>query len=231
MKVDENSNIKMEGGVVDLLLALKHTLFQHGVKSTSQKILKKIYYRVIGVDFSMQKLDDLTITSDNKLAGTICGSSSDDVVQDVLRQLILFDKNIVNGTFLDYGSGKGRLVITARNFGFKQVIGIEFAKELVEIAQLNISKLNISNTEVIHMDATNYMPPKETRVIYFLNPFRAEVFHKVLPQIIKHKEHFENEVYIVYRAPIYKEVFNDYPEIKHIKHHIYKGSHTEFYQL
>jgi len=100
MSVDENSNIKMEGSVADLLLALKHTFFQHGVKSTSKKILKKIYYRLIGVDFSMQKLDDLTITSENRLSGTICGSSSEDVVQDILRQLILFDKNIVNGVHI-----------------------------------------------------------------------------------------------------------------------------------
>ena len=231
MKIDENSNIKKEGTIGDLLAALKYTFFQHGVRTTGKKILKKLHHKLIGVDFSMQPLSDLTIEGENKLSGTICGSSSDDVVQDVFKQLLSFNKNILNGTFLDYGSGKGRLIITARNFGFQKAVGVEFAKELVEISEKNISKLNVTDIKVIHMDAQNYIPQKDTRVIYFLNPFREDVFHKVLPQIIKYREVFENDVYIVYRAPIYKAVFNDYPEIRHIKHHIHKGSLTEFYKL
>lgn len=78
------------------------------------------------------------------------------------------------------------------------------------------------------MDASHYIPEQETRVIYFLNPFREDVFHQVLSQIIKYRKHFKNNVYIVYRAPIYKKVFSDYPQIKH---HSYKGSITEFYKL
>lgn len=231
MKIDENSNIKMEGTLTDILSTLKRTFLQYGIRTTSKKIIKKINHKLIGVDFSMQELSNLTIVGENKTSGTICGSSSEEVVQDIFTQLVTFDKNILNGRLLDYGSGKGRLIITARNFGFQQATGVEFAKELVEISKKNIYKLNITNIKVIHMDAQNYIPTKDIRVIYFLNPFREDVFHKVLPQIIKYKKIFEKDVYIVYRAPIYKKVFNDYPEIKHIKHHTYKGSNTEFYKL
>lgn len=231
MKIDENDNIKMEGTVKDVLSSIQNIFLEYGLKNTIKKIIKRIYYKLIGVDFSMQTLDDLTIIGTNKLSGTICGSSSEEVVKDVLTQLVAFDKNILEGSFIDYGSGKGRLIITARNFGFQKAIGIEFAKELVDITTKNIKKLDISNIHVIHMDASHYIPEPETRVIYFLNPFREDVFHKVLPQIIRYKENFKNDVYIVYRAPIYKTIFSDYPQIKHIKHHVYKSSITEFYRL
>ena len=45
--------------------------------------------------------------------------------------------------FIDFGSGKGRCLLMAGILGFKNVIGIEFAKDLCEWAKRN--KLSFQN--------------------------------------------------------------------------------------
>ena len=52
-------------------------------------------------------------------------------------------------TFIDLGSGKGRALMLARSYGFKELIGVEFSAELVELARRN-------GIETICADATEY---------------------------------------------------------------------------
>ena len=42
-----------------------------------------------------------------------------------------------NFTFVDLGCGKGRALIAASEHGFARIIGVEFAKSLVDIARKN----------------------------------------------------------------------------------------------
>jgi cyclopropane fatty-acyl-phospholipid synthase-like methyltransferase len=44
-------------------------------------------------------------------------------------------------TFLDFGSGKGRVMLIAAGSPFKSVIGVELSKQLHEIARKNIALL------------------------------------------------------------------------------------------
>ena len=40
-------------------------------------------------------------------------------------------------SFIDFGSGKGRVLLVAAGFPFKEVIGVEFSRELHEVALKN----------------------------------------------------------------------------------------------
>ena len=42
--------------------------------------------------------------------------------------------------FIDVGAGKGRALLLASNFPFKEFIGIEFSEEIYNIAKTNINK-------------------------------------------------------------------------------------------
>ena len=44
-------------------------------------------------------------------------------------------------TFVDYGSGKGRVLLLAAEYPFKRIVGVEFAKSLHDISQENIATL------------------------------------------------------------------------------------------
>jgi SAM-dependent methyltransferase len=43
-------------------------------------------------------------------------------------------------TFVDIGSGKGKLLLLVARFGFRKVIGIEYARELWRISQVNLMR-------------------------------------------------------------------------------------------
>jgi len=43
-------------------------------------------------------------------------------------------------TFVDIGSGKGKLLLLVARFGFRKVIGIEYARELCRISQVNLMR-------------------------------------------------------------------------------------------
>jgi len=86
-----------------------------------------------------------------------------------------------HATLVDLGSGKGRALIIAARMGFRRVIGVEFAAELVDIARRNLA-ITGAGAEVI----------LETRVntrsggplgIYLYNPFSAEIMRKVAAQL------------------------------------------------
>ena len=195
------------------------------------KTFKNIYYKLIGVDFSFQSLDKLEIQSPNHSHATMCGSSTQSTVAHIFDMLVTWDKSILDGVFVDYGSGKGKLIIHAKKYGFKKVIGIEFAKELYQTSILNIQKLHLKNIQVLHMDAINYIPQPNTRVIYFHNPFSSEVFDIILPKLIDETKKFKKTIYLVYRVPLQKEVFKKYPAIEHIKSDMFQKDATEFYKL
>jgi len=50
-------------------------------------------------------------------------------------------------TFVDLGSGKGRVLLMASHYPFKRIIGVEFIPELHQVAQENIRKYTEQRTE------------------------------------------------------------------------------------
>ena len=216
-------------GVVDTFEVIKNILFQEGFSSTLKKIYKHLLYKLKGVDFEFQSLENLTIQSKNRAFGTLCGSSNESTVKHLLDSLVKLDSTILDGSFVDIGSGKGKLIIYAKEYGFSHTIGVEFAKELYDITVKNIKALNIKGVEVIHQDAVEYTLPPQTRVIYFLNPFEPTVFNKLLPKFIAQMQQLKEPVYLVYRVPTYSKVFENYKELKHIKRVNFRGDISEVY--
>lgn len=88
-------------------------------------------------------------------------------------------------TFIDYGAGKGRAVLSAVAAGYREVIGVDFAPELVEIARTTIAEAGIapSRARVIEADAMQYELPAGPLVIYLFNPFGPPVLNAVAQRI------------------------------------------------
>jgi 16S rRNA G966 N2-methylase RsmD len=211
MKVtDTNADMNHQNSlgykIKEFLISIKH----NGIISTVDKIAQRVNYKIKGVDFSTQNIFDLTLTGDHKDNGTALVSSSKDFLKMLLDDLeSLIDKNIDKNIFLDYGSGKGGGIIHAKGLGFSKTIGIEFAKELNDIANSNIEKLSIDNVKSIHEDATKYLPPLDVSIIYLFNPFDKIVMDKVAQNILSLQDKFENDVYIIY-ANVSCDVLDNY---------------------
>ncbi len=90
--------------------------------------------------------------------------------------------------FVDYGSGKGRVLLVASEYNFSRILGVEFSRELHETAQRNIEIYNnpqqrCTDIESVCMDALEFEPPSEPCVLFFFGPFKNQVMRKVLEKI------------------------------------------------
>jgi len=225
-----NADMSHQNSTLYQLGEFFNSLKENGIFSTIKKIGQRLNYKFRGVDFSTQNIYDLTRTGEYKEHGTALVSTSKDFLNRLITDLEnTISKPIDKEIFIDYGSGKGAAIIHAKKLGFKETIGIEFAKELNETAIENIKKMNLSGVESIYADATTYQAPKGVSVIYFFNPFDKIVMEKVIDNLLQQKEDFINDVYVIY-GNASCNVLND--KLKFLKHISYpSGATADFYKI
>jgi SAM-dependent methyltransferase len=113
--------------------------------------------------------------------------------------------------FLDIGCGKGRVLCVAAHQGFKQVTGLDFARDLCEAAKENlvITKQQIPALEykVINNDAFYFEIPDDVDCIFFFNPFDEIIMSAVVNNIFKSLKNNPRKLTIIYVNPLHKEQF------------------------
>jgi predicted RNA methylase len=90
-------------------------------------------------------------------------------------------------TFVDIGSGKGRVVLMAALAGFRKAIGVEMGSDLHGIANANLERLRPRLGEAeVHMllaDARDFSWEPEPTLLFLNNPFGAELLAQLLQAI------------------------------------------------
>ncbi|MFL6674406.1 MAG: class I SAM-dependent methyltransferase [Massilia sp.] len=164
-----------------------------------EKLADRTFDRIHGVDTRMfAELSEMQIGSPNKRFGQRYQASPVFSLRRLLRRL---DIDYPDFAFVDFGSGKGRTLLLAGELPFKRVIGVEFSADLNECAVRNISLRRRGQAEsvaALHCDATEFELPPENLVLYFFNPFKAEVLDKVLSRLAASLEAMPRKVIIVY---------------------------------
>jgi hypothetical protein len=130
-------------------------------------------------------LSDLKIPSQNWIEGTNYVPIAPEVFNCVLSRL---DIRWEGYTFIDYGSGKGRALLLASEYPFKEIIGLEFSPELHHAAETNIRlyrsrSQKCRNIQSLNIDFTQFVLPKEPLLLFFNHPCRERVLHEVVKRI------------------------------------------------
>lgn len=116
-----------------------------------------------------------------------------------------------NQNLLDFGCGKGRVLAVAAYYGFFKITGVEFAKELCEVARKNIipvqQKFPDKIFNVICTDAVDHKIENDTNIFFFFNPFDEVVMLTVVKNILLSLKENPREAYVVYINPVHKEIF------------------------
>jgi hypothetical protein len=104
-------------------------------------------------------------------------------------------------TFIDMGSGKGRMLVLAAQHGFGRVLGVEFAQELHEIALENMRTLRGRGIaiEPILGDAGAFVFPEEPLVVHFNNPFHESVMERVVANLVTSYEQTPRPILVIYQ--------------------------------
>ncbi|OFW32091.1 MAG: hypothetical protein A3J28_08480 [Acidobacteria bacterium RIFCSPLOWO2_12_FULL_60_22] len=124
----------------------------------------------------------------------------------ILRQI---DADFRRFVFIDFGCGKGKALLLASQLPFQQIIGIELSSKLIRIAEDNLRGYlgkagKHDRFRLVCMDASEFQIPHEPAILYFANPFRAEVMSQVLGNIRRSLAAAPREIYFVYLVPVHQ---------------------------
>jgi len=122
------------------------------------------------------------------------------VLSEALRRI---PDNLEGFTFVDYGSGKGKALLLASDYPFEEIIGIEFARPLHDIATSNIEKYSNATQRCRSLrsecvDALVFVPPERPLVCFFFNPFDEATMAAVLDRLRDSVRRRPRAVYVVY---------------------------------
>ena len=161
---------------------------QHGVETT-----KRVH------------LTDLEIDSPNWIYADGYWPTPPHVFEDALSGLTSKFENLV---FIDFGSGKGRVLLMASEFPFRKIIGVEFADELHAIAEDNIRRYQSSTQKCrdvtsVCADFTQFPIPSEPLFVFLYNPSSLEITSALARNLAQSLRNQPREMWVLYVTPFY----------------------------
>jgi hypothetical protein len=200
-------SLKSRGAVETLGLIRKNVVYE------TRWFFDRAFDRRFGTNTSQRiDLDALAIGSRNREHGVYYEATPTKVFKHIISNLKVAPYE--EFVFVDFGSGKGRTLLLASDFPFKEIVGVEFSPVLHGIAQNNISIYRSRNQKSFNLksvcvDAVEYSLPNENMLIYFYNPFRGPVMSKVLHNIKKSVAENRKKVILVYYNPLQSRTIED----------------------
>jgi hypothetical protein len=108
--------------------------------------------------------------------------------------------------FIDFGSGKGRVVLQAAAYPFRRVIGVEVSEQLSATAKDNLERnrhrLSCQDVTLLTVDAQDYQVPDDVTVAFFFNPFVGDVFASVVANLVASADRNPRPIRIIYVNPV-----------------------------
>ncbi len=213
-----------------LLARLRNAWHRHGPARFSKLLIINVYYYLFkrghggggppgkdpfdekfGTDTGgIREIGSLDVTNASARFAVRYEPSSEESVKALIEQL---DIEYERFSFVDYGSGKGRVLLVAAGFPFRSIVGVEFSPELQEIACRNIALLPRSvnaadRVRCVCGDATEFAPPEGDLVCYFYNPFDAPVLRPVVERLVAHHRHHRSRIIVIYVDPRHRAIFD-----------------------
>ena len=124
-------------------------------------------------------------------------------------------------TFIDIGSGKGRALLLAAAYPFRRVVGIELLPELQVVAEQNIrtpsgKERACGEVQALCGDATQFIFPAETLVVFLFNPLPEAGLKKVVSNLEASLRENPRPAYVIYASPVFEKVLTASSELARI---------------
>jgi hypothetical protein len=180
----------------------------HWVKPTAHSSAPDPFDADYGTDTAdIREIGTLDIRSPNALHAVRYQASPEGLVRDAIDSLGV---DLRDFTFIDFGSGKGKVILIASTYPFRSVIGIEFATELHEVATANIARfpshMKRAPVSSICCDASSFALPTSDLICYFWNPFGPSVLQPVAQSLCDHASR-GHRVLVIYVHPLHANEF------------------------
>ena len=102
----------------------------------------------------------------------------------------------------DFGSGKGGSLIMFLKAGFTKVGGVEFDRNLWNIAQDNFAKIDADASGILCKDARMLKEElDEYNFFYMYDPFEEKMFYEAIKRIEESYERRKRKIFLIYTVP------------------------------
>lgn len=167
-----------------------------------------------GVDTTgLISMSALSVDSPNFLYATVYKASDPDRFAEAMSALPIRHEDYA---FVDLGSGKGLALLLASHFPFRKVVGVEFARELHQVAESNIRKYRVparkcEDVSSVCGDAAEFEFPACPLVIYFYHPFEEALMQRVAQRINAVYESNPRPIVVTYFQPVLRRLWAELP--------------------
>jgi hypothetical protein len=195
-------------GMLQLIATIRSAGWRESFAFVARNIRHLVAHRLAqawdrrhGVDTAGSiQLHSLSIVGPNRQFGNECVCTSPKSFDFMMRGL---PRNLADYTFIDIGSGKSRTLLMASHYNFRKIVGVEFARELVDCSKRNIvafksDRQQSHNFEIVEADATEFKVPNSPLVIFLYNPYSREVFDVVLENVLASLNANPRNCYLIY---------------------------------
>lgn len=143
-------------------------------------------------------------------AHAICyAGSQPSLLRRALAELPAVDAS----TFVDLGCGKGRALLVASEFPFRDILGVELSAPLARIAARNALLIahrfpQRTAISVAVADASDFPLPAGDLVLFLYHPFGAELVARVVTRVEAALRTERRSVYVIYYNPVAGHCFD-----------------------
>lgn len=161
-----------------------------------------------GTDTSrINMLDELELDAESRRHGQRYQPTGAYSFRNIMRRLAPPPKSVL----VDYGSGKGRVLMMAARYPFSRVVGIEFSAELCDVAHRNVAAFRAREQraapiDIVQTDVRKYEYRHDETIFYFFHPFDEAILRATLEGIRASLEARPRRASLVYYLPKHREL-------------------------
>jgi len=150
------------------------------------------------------------VESDNRIYGARYQATKPDLFEQMIGAS---DIEAPCYSFIDYGSGKGRVLLLAAQLPFRRIVGVEYSPTLHRIAEHNLHRVRFADrrsgrVESVCMDAVRLSIPEEPVVLYFFAPFGRRIMERVRDNVVRSYEGHPRSIVVIYHNPVHSDIWN-----------------------
>ncbi len=137
--------------------------------------------------------------------------------------------------FVDVGCGAGKILLTATQYPFKRIVGIEFSPWLCNLARANLTAFQqrfviVPDVEIVSRDITDYKIQPDENVFFMCNPFRGAVMKSFLDNLAASLEAHPRPIWLLYNNPAEHDLIMAQRLLDHHERFHYGGTTIAVYR-
>lgn len=148
---------------------------------------------------------------------------------EIMRDLPIVHEDY---TFIDIGAGKGRALLLASRYPFREIVGVELSAALTDIARRNIAVFRdeaqrCHRITALCQDGLSYEPPPGDAVLYLNNPFDDAVMRPLVATLERSLARNRRRLLVVYQRPSCRRAWDESSAFRLLRqgerHLVYEG--------